>query len=155
MKAWIIDEFRGLSHLKLTDVDKPIPQNGEVVLKVHYAALNPADRYLAENQYPAKPPLPHILGRDGVGAVERAGATDLKPGDIAVILRGEVGVNRWGTFAEYVTVPADYLVPLPAGWTEPQAAGAPLTYLTAYQALTQWGELPPRSIILVTGASGG
>src|SRR5438128_3988012 len=120
MKAWLLDSFNGLSGLRLADAPEPTPQPAEAILELHFAALNPADRYLAENQYPAKPPLPHILGRDGVGAVERGSATDLKPGDIAVILRGEVGVNRWGTFAEYVIVPADYLVPLPAGWTEPQ-----------------------------------
>jgi NADPH:quinone reductase len=157
MKAWIIDELRGLSHLKLADVDKPVPQNGEVLIKLHYAALNPADRYLAENQYPARPPLPHILGREGAGTIERLGigVHNFQVGDIALVLRGDVGVNRWGTFAEYVTVPAHSLAPIPAGWSEPEAAAAPLTYITAYQALTQWGELPPKSVVLVTGASGG
>jgi NADPH2:quinone reductase len=124
---------------------------------MHYASLNPADRYLAERQYPAKPALPHILGRDGMGTVESigSGVTGLKPGDRRAVLRGEVGVNRWGTFAERVAVPVDNLVEIPAGWSDTEVAGATLVYLTAYQALTMWGPLPPDSLVLITGASGG
>ncbi|HEX8521921.1 MAG TPA: zinc-binding alcohol dehydrogenase family protein, partial [Tepidisphaeraceae bacterium] len=91
------------------------------------------------------------------GVVERVGigVHDWNEGDVAVLLRGEVGVERWGTFAEKVLVPREYLVKVPAGWTQQESAGAPLVYLTAYQALTQWGEIPRRSVVLVTGASGG
>ena len=45
-----------------------------IVLRVHFAALNPADRYLAQGEYPAKPPMPHILGRDGSGEIAAAGS---------------------------------------------------------------------------------
>lgn len=126
-------------------------------MEVRYAALNPADRYLAENQYPARPPLPHVLGRDGVGTVAEVGAgvERTKVGDRFAILRGEVGVSRWGTFAERVAVPVQSLVEVPSGWSEPEAAGATLVYLTAYQALTQWPDLPQPANVLVTGASGG
>jgi NADPH2:quinone reductase len=126
------------------------------VLEVTYAALNPADRYLAQGEYPARPPLPHILGRDGIGKVIEVGTDvkDLRPGDKRVILRSEIGVSRLGTFAERVAVPVESLVPTPPGWTDEQAGAAPLVYLTAYQALSAWGELPP-STVLITGASGG
>ena len=119
--------------------------------------LNPADAYLAENQYPAKPRLPHILGRDGVGTVVSVGSgvKDICVGDRRAILRSELGINQPGTFAQRVAVPAESLVEIPAGWTEPEAAGATLVYLTAYQALTMWGPLPPSAVVLVTGASGG
>ena len=64
-------------------------------MDVRFAALNPADRYLAEGQYPAKPALPHVLGRDGVGTVREigAGVTSVKPGETVVVLRGETGVR--------------------------------------------------------------
>jgi NADPH2:quinone reductase len=52
-------------------------------------------------------------------------------------------------------VPAQDLVEIPLDWTELEAAGATLVYLTAYQALTMWGPLPPSAVVLVTGASGG
>jgi NADPH2:quinone reductase len=156
MKAWLLDEYEGVERLRLGDVPDPTPAVGEVVLKVEFASLNPADRYLAEGQYPARPPLPHILGRDGMGTVIEVGpgVNDLKIGDRRVILRGEAGVSKPGTFAQRVAVPADWLVEVPAGWTGPEAGGAPLVYVTSHQALMQWGALPP-SIVLVTGASGG
>lgn len=157
MKAWLLEDFSGLARLRLADLREPVPQAGEVVLDVHYAALNPADRYLAERLYPAQPPLPHILGRDGMGTVIKLGADvrGLRVGDRRALLRGQVGVNRPGTFAQRVAVPAQDLVEVPTEWSDAEAAGAALVHLTAYQALTMWGPLPPQSVVLVTGASGG
>jgi NADPH2:quinone reductase len=157
MKAWLMDDFKGIGGLRLSEAPNPVPQPDEVILQVNYAALNPADRYLAENLYPAKPRLPHILGRDGMGTVVEVGSgvNGVRVGDRRAILRGQVGSNRRGTFAQHVAVPTQDLVEIPAGWSEPEAACATLVYLTAYQALTMWGPLPPSAVVLVTGASGG
>jgi NADPH2:quinone reductase len=157
MRAWLLESLGGLDRLRLGEIADPRPAAGEVVLRVHFAALNPADRYLAEGQYPARPPFPHILGRDGVGTVIDVGqeADNWKIGDRALLLRSDVGVARHGTFAEKVAVPVESLTTIPPGWTEPQAAAAPLVYLTAYQSLTQFGELPAGQVVLITGASGG
>ncbi|HEY5283328.1 MAG TPA: zinc-binding dehydrogenase [Polyangia bacterium] len=157
MRAWLLDELTGIAALRLGDIPPPTPQAGEVVLQIHYAALNPADRYLAERQYPAKPALPHILGRDGMGTVVAVGpdVTGIAVGERRIVLRGDVGVERAGTFAGCVAVPVDNLAEVPPGWEEPESACATLVYLTAYQALTMWGELPAASVVLVTGASGG
>jgi NADPH:quinone reductase len=161
MRAWLMDAYEGFEKLRLADVQDPQPGPGEVLLKIELAALNPADAFLALAQYPAKPALPHILGRDGVGAVIAAGdgVTAVKPGDKVAILRCEAGVNTWGTLAEKAVIPAASLVPIPAGWSLEHAAGAPLVFLTSWQALTQWSDPPapaaPGSVLLVTGASGG
>ncbi len=156
MNAWQLPALTGIQNLELKDVTDPTPAPNEVVLDVQYAALNPADRYLAEGQYPGKPTFPHILGRDAIGTVSAIGAnvTNVRTGEKRLILRGDTGVSRPGTFAQRVAVAADSLVPVPTDWTDQEAAGATLVYLTAYQALTQWGELPPGTV-LVTGASGG
>ena len=69
MRAWLIDELTGIDRIHLGEIPDPVPQSGEAILQIRFAALNPADRYLAERQYPAKPTLPHILGRDGMGTV--------------------------------------------------------------------------------------
>jgi NADPH:quinone reductase-like Zn-dependent oxidoreductase len=74
MKAWIIEGFVGIEKARLIEVSDPVPAAGEVVLRVHFAALNPADRYLAQGEYPAKPPMPHILGRDGSGVIAATGS---------------------------------------------------------------------------------
>jgi NADPH2:quinone reductase len=156
MKAWLLDSTGSLDNLRLGEVPDPAPAAGEVVLDVEYAALNPADRYLAEGQYPARPSFPHILGRDAIGTVSAVGqgVTNVKVGDRRLLLRSEIGVNRPGTFAQRVAIPVESLVPPPARWSAQQSAGAPLVYLTAYQALTNWGDLPP-GVVLITGASGG
>jgi len=157
MRAWLLSDFHGLEALRLAaDVSRPTPGHEEVLLRVQLAALNPADRFLAENLYPAKPPLPHVLGRDGLGVVEAigSGVARRRVGDRVVLLRGEAGVNRWGTLADYVVVPQDGIAPVPNQWSDEEAAAAPLVYLTAHQALHQWGPLAG-AMILVTGVSGG
>jgi NADPH2:quinone reductase len=156
MRAWLLPDQTGTQSLRLGTIPDPGPGDGEVLLRVSHAALNPADYYLAEGHYPAKPVFPHILGRDGVGVVTAVGpgVSGTAIGDKRIILRSDIGVSRPGTFAELVAVPVESLVPVPPDWSDQQAAAAPLVYLTAYQALTQWGDLPP-SVVLISGASGG
>jgi len=151
-----MDAYNGVENLRLGEAPDPQPGPGQALLRVRLSALNPADAFLAQNLYPAKPALPHILGRDGVGDVEAVGpgVNNVRVGETVGLLRCDVGVEVWGTLAEKVVVPAASLAPPPSGWSLEQMAGAPLVYLTAYQALTQWGELAP-GVVLITGASGG
>jgi NADPH2:quinone reductase len=158
MKAWLLDKIGdGIDKLRLADVPDPAPGPAEVLLDVTYAALNPADRYLAEGLYPAKPMLPHILGRDGMGVVARlgAGVNGIKSGDKMLLLRGPVGIERPGMLAEKCAVPIESLAPIPEGWSDEQSAGAATVLLTAHQAIFQWSDLPQSAVVLVTGASGG
>jgi NADPH:quinone reductase len=161
MRAWFMDSFDGVEMLRLGETPDPEIGPGQVLLRVRFAALNPADAFLAQALYPAKPTLPHILGRDGVGEVVGVGAgvSRVKAGDTVGILRCDCGVEKWGTLAEKVIVSASSVAPPPQGWSLEQTAGAPLVYLTAWQALTQWNDPPSPppagSVLLVTGASGG
>ena len=161
MRAWLMDSTDGVEALRFGEVPNPQPGPLQVLLKVKVAAVNPADVFLARGMYPANPPLPHILGRDGVGDVLAAGegVNNVRVGETVGILRCDVGVDVWGTLAEKVVVPTESLTRIPSGWSLEEMAGAPLVFLTAWQALTQWNEpaAPPRSgsVLLVTGASGG
>ena len=65
MRAWLMDSYEGVDRLRLGKVADPQPGQGQVLLRVKFAALNPADAFLARAMYPATPSLPHILGRDG------------------------------------------------------------------------------------------
>ncbi|HQY87116.1 MAG TPA: zinc-binding alcohol dehydrogenase family protein [Tepidisphaeraceae bacterium] len=160
MKAWVIEQI-GKLDLKLVDVEEPKLGDDQVMIEPAFAALNPADRYLAEGAYPATPPMPHILGRDGVGKVVAVGKNvkDVPIGSMRVILRGETGVSVWGTFAERVAVNADSVAEVPKNWSLEESAGAALVYLTAYQSIKQWEggrpDLPEHANVLITGASGG
>lgn len=161
MRAWLMHSYDGVEHLRLGEVPDPQPGPAEVLLKVRYAALNPADAFLARGLYPAKPSLPHILGRDGVGDVLQlgAGVENVRVGETVGILRCPAGVDTPGTLAEKVVVSAESVTRIPTGWSLEEMAGAPLVFLTAWQALTQWNDPPAppseRSVFLVTGASGG
>ena len=157
MKAWVLPSQDGIGAFRIEELPDPTAGAGEVVLALDYAALNPADRYLSEKMYPATPSMPHVLGRDGIGTVVAVGpgVDNLQLGDRRAILRGDTGVSRHGTFAQKVAVAADSLIEVPAGWTDQEAAGAALVYLTSWQALTQWEDLPANSLVLVSGASGG
>jgi len=161
MRAWLMDSYEGTEKLRMGEVPDPRPGPEEVLLKLRFAGLNPADAFLAKAMYPAKPALPHILGRDGVGEVlsTRGSVENVQPGDTVGILRCEAGVNTWGTLAELTVVPAASVVPVAKGWSLEEMAGAPLVYLTAWQALTQWSgppaPPPAESVLLITGASGG
>ena len=161
MRAWLMHSYDGVEHLRPGEVPDPRPGPGEVLLRVRFAALNPADAFLARAMYPARPPLPHILGRDGTGDVLEVGTKvdNIRVGDTVGILRCDLGVGTWGTLAEKAVVPAASVVPIPQGWTLEETTAAPLVFLTAWQALTQWSDppAPPRegSVLLVTGASGG
>ena len=156
MRAWLIDKFEGLANLRMGEVAEPVAEMGEVVIDLQYAALNPADYYLAQGQYPAQPKLPHVLGRDGIGTISKvgAGAEQFQIGQRVMILRGDTGVSRWGTFAQKVAVAVQSIAIPPVRWTDEEAGCAALAYMTAHQALTQWGSLPP-SMVLISGASGG
>jgi NADPH2:quinone reductase len=161
MRAWLMDSYDGVDKLRLSDVEEPHPGPGEALVAIRFAALNPADAFLAIGQYPARPKLPHILGRDGVGTVLAVGPNvqTAYVGQTVGILRCAAGVTVWGTLAEKTVVPAASLAPVPPGWNEEEMAAAPLVFLTSWQALTQWSEpsQPPEpgKVLLVTGASGG
>jgi NADPH:quinone reductase len=161
MRAWLMDSTEGVERLRLGEVADPRPGSTQVLLRMRVAALNPADAFLARGMYPVKPRLPHILGRDGVGDVVAVGpgVDNVRVGETVGILRCEVGVDVWGTLAEYVRVPMESVTRVPPGWSLEEMAGAPLVFLTAWQALTQWNDPPApppaRSVLLLTGASGG
>src|SRR5271154_6186191 len=73
MRAWFMDGYDGVDHLRLGETQDPAPGPNQILLRPQFAALNPADAFLAQAMYPAKPVLPHILGRDGVGEVIAVG----------------------------------------------------------------------------------
>jgi NADPH:quinone reductase-like Zn-dependent oxidoreductase len=156
MKSWRFHAFGSVRDLRLDDIPVPTPAPEDCLVEVEYAALNPADRLLVMGRYPTGAQPPQSLGRDGCGIVRIPGATGrFAAGDRVVCLRSIIGIERDGTLAEYVAVPAAHLAPLPVGWPSPYGAAAPHALLTAWQALADVAALRAGETVVIAGASGG
>lgn len=156
MRIWRFHEFGPIENLRLEEGPIPAPGDSEALVRLEFAALNPADRFLVNKMYPRPGTPPMAVGRDGSGIVVRPGNSGrFKEGDAVVLLRSEVGVRRDGTLAEYVAVPEESLAPLPNGWSFEEGAAAPLVHLTAWRALVLQGGISKGQTVLVTGSSGG
>ncbi len=157
MRAWRFHAFGTFADVyRLEECEKPTPGDGEVVVRLQYTSLNPADRLLVEGKYPGAGALPLTVGRDGSGVVESAAkGSSFKAGDAVLLLRSGIGITRQGSLAEYVAAPEEIVAPIPDGWSMEEAAAGPLVYLTAWKALVVQGGLRPGENVLVTGATGG
>ncbi len=160
MKAIVCTKYGSPDVLQLKEVEKPIPKDDEVLVKIHAAVVNPLDwhfmraspfiiRFISGLLKPK--PKNRILGADIAGQVEAVGTNvkQFKAGD-------EVygGISRGG-FAEYVCVTEDKLVLKPTNLSFEQAAAVPVAGLTALQCLRNQGQIQPGQKVLINGASGG
>jgi NADPH:quinone reductase-like Zn-dependent oxidoreductase len=161
MKAVVSTKYGPPDVLELTEVEKPVPEDDEVLVKVHAASVNPADwhilrgePYVARLQLGLRKPKEKVLGCDVSGQVEAVGknVTMLQPGDEVF---GSPFMHGYGAFAECVCVPEDLLVPKPATLSFEQAAAVPLAASTALQGLRDHGRIEPEHKVLIIGASGG
>src|SRR5215212_2642932 len=161
MKAFLWEKYGPPETPRMAEVDKPVPDADEVLVKVLAFSVNPADWHSMRG----KPLFSHatlgwlrpkheILGGDIAGQVETVGGgvTQFKPGD-------EVYANLldhgYGGFAEYVSVPVDVMSLKPANLSFEEAAAVPMAAVTALQGLRHHGEIQPGQRVLINGASGG
>jgi len=149
----------GLGNLKLEDVEKPVPNDDQVLVKVRAASVNPYDWHFVEGTpkimrmmgVGLRKPKDTRLGVDFAGTVEAVGknVTQFKPGD-------DVFGGKGGAFAEYVCRRAEGAVALkPANITFEQAASVNIAGITALQGLRDKGKVQPGQKVLINGASGG
>lgn len=133
--------------LQLDELDDPVPGDGEVLVDVAYASVNPLDVWITRGSVGAAAAhLPWIPGTEATGHVEG------RP----VLVRGAgLGVLRPGLYAEQAAVPADTLLPLPDDVDLAAAAGLGVAGITAWQAVHDKGAVGPDDRVLVLGASGG
>jgi NADPH:quinone reductase-like Zn-dependent oxidoreductase len=159
IKAYFYRDYGSPDVLRLEEIEKPVPADDQVLVRVRAASVNPLDwHYMEGTPYIVrllefgllKPKVPR-LGVDMAGQVEAVGknVTQFKPGD-------EVFGQRFGAFGEYVVVREDRaLVLKPPGVTFEQAAALPVAAITALQGLRDKGKLKPGQKVLINGASGG
>lgn len=157
MKAAVIREFGGPSVLTMDTVPRPEPGDGEVLVKVHAAGINPIDYKTrmgtGVNRAWKDVPFPIILGWDISGVVVESRSPEYQPGDAVFALSRFPAVA--GAYAEYVSVPAQHLAPKPRLLDHAHAAAVPLAALTAWQALFDTAGLSAGQTVLVHAAAGG
>jgi NADPH:quinone reductase-like Zn-dependent oxidoreductase len=158
MKAVVQGTYGSPDVLELRDVDRPVVGDGDVLVRVYGAGVDPGVWHLMTGRpylvrvmgYGLRTPKVGIRGRDVAGRVEAVGnnVTQVQPGE-------EVFGIGEGSFAEYVSARPDKLAPKPANLTFEQAAAVPISGLTALQALRDTGKVQPRQKVLIIGAAGG
>lgn len=179
MKALTLSATGGLGHVSLqVRPDPVIVAPEDVLVRMHAAALNRLDLWVAEGLPGIRYHFPHILGADGAGVVVSTSSAvqGLSAGDRVMINPGvSCGQCEWcraddqplcpsfgvlgehlpGTIAEFVVVPARNLRPVPSGFSWAEAAAFPLATLTAWRMLTTRARLQPGETVLIWGIGGG
>jgi NADPH:quinone reductase len=141
MRAVQIEEFGGPEVLRVVDVPKPAPGEGEVLIEVSRAGMNFADTHQRENSYLARYEVPLILGGEVAGTTENG--------------RRVVALLRTGGYAEYAVAPEATVYPIPDGLDEEAALALLIQGLTAWHLLRTCGRVAPgESVVVVSGAGG-
>jgi NADPH:quinone reductase-like Zn-dependent oxidoreductase len=157
MKAIVHSRYGPPDALEFKDIDQPVINNDQVLVRVHAAAVGKGDwltvgglPYVARLRYGLRKPKHSVPGFDVSGRAEAVGSnvTRLQPGD---------DVFGWcdGSFAEYASVPQSQLALKPANLTFEQAAAVPISGFAALQALRDSGQVQPGQTVVIIGASGG
>jgi NADPH:quinone reductase-like Zn-dependent oxidoreductase len=171
MRAVRLHALGGPENLVVEEIDAPVAGDGEILVKLAYAALNRRDVFITQGLYPGIV-LPVLPGSDGCGVVAAHGPGASGPpvgttvvidpmlgwGDDPAIWQSGatiLGMPHAGTFAEYVAVPAQNVHPKPARLSDEQAAALPLAGLTAYRAVFTRGRCTAGDIVLIPGVGGG
>jgi NADPH:quinone reductase-like Zn-dependent oxidoreductase len=179
MKALTLTALGGPEHLRVRELPEPTIQSpDQVLVRIHAAALNRLDLFIAAGLPGVNYSFPHVMGSDGAGTVIALGSAvaGLRAGDRVMInptvscgkcprcLQGEeslcsslqvLGEHRTGTIAEYVVVPADNLALVPPAMPWPQAAAFSLATLTAWRMLVTRGRVLVDETVLIWGIGGG
>ncbi len=156
MKAFLIRAYGDADQLVACDVNEPILDDDDVLVRIHAASVNPLDSKIRSGEFKLLLPysMPLILGNDLAGVVEGVGAkvSRFKVGDEVYARPSD---DRIGSFAEYIAVKESALAIKPANLTMEEAASIPLVALTAWQTLVDKGQLKEGQKVLIHAGSGG
>lgn len=156
MQAFVLDAYKKAAPLRLAEMPDPVLGDGDVLVRIHAAALNMLDSKIRDGAFKQflRYTMPRILGHDLAGTVVQIGArvSGFKLGD-AVYARPRDG--RIGSLAELIAVDQADLALKPRNLTMAEAASLPLVGLTAWQVLVDMAALQPGQKVLIHAGSGG
>ena len=147
----VVTRYGGPDELRLVEEDRPEPKDGEVRVKMLAAGVALPDLMMREGIHPETPRVPFTPGWDLVGLVDRLGegVSGIEPEQTVAAL------PIAGAYAEYVCVPQQELVPVPAGVDPAEAVSLILNYITAYQMIHRSAKVRAGQRALIHGAAGG
>ena len=178
MKAAFLDGHGGNEVVQVGERPFPARSAGQALVRLRAATLNRVDLYMRDSGAGISHTLPQIMGLDGAGVVTEVDAEEarLKPGQRVLLhpgiacgrcefcLRGDdvlctryqlVGEHRDGTFAQFISLPARNLLPLPDDWSYAEGAAIGVNHLTAWRMLSTQAQLKPWETVLIFGIGGG
>lgn len=177
MKAAVIHQFGDVDVLKYEDVETPKPKAGNLLIKVLAAGINRFDHYIREGSVVSELPFPHILGADMAGEVADLGEgvagfeigervvsvtgypmdekdADIHPGSAAPSY-GVIGLHTQGAYAQFLEIPARWVLKDDTGLSPAEVATLPMAAATAVRAVKSLGEVSAGDKVLITGGSSG
>lgn len=177
MKAAVFREFGPANVLKLEEVQTPKPQPGNILIKVLASGVNRLEVFLREGVITRDLQLPHVLGSDASGEVADLGegVKDFRIGERVVPMPGYPlaarddkfsplsaaptyaigGIFRWGTYAQYIEVPARWVVKDPTSLTPSQMATLPMVLVTGVRAVRTVGQVKAGDQVLIQAGAAG
>jgi NADPH2:quinone reductase len=149
--AWLCENPIGVEALTWKELPTPLPQAGQVLIRIEAASLNFPDLLIVQNKYQMKPDLPFVPGSEYAGVIEAVGegVTHLQVGQSVACLSGT------GGFGTHTLAPAKLCMPLPPGFPAVDAAAFIMIYATSHHALIDRAALKAGETVLVLGAAGG
>jgi putative YhdH/YhfP family quinone oxidoreductase len=142
----------------VTERDRDDLPEGELLIRVTYSSLNYKDALAATGRPGVARKFPHVPGIDAAGEVVQSQVAELPAGSHVLVTGYDLGASRWGGWAEYVRVPAEWVIPLPQGLNLLDAmrlGTAGFTAALSIDALQRHDVLPGKGEVVVTGATGG
>ncbi|MGE0725515.1 MAG: zinc-binding dehydrogenase, partial [Alphaproteobacteria bacterium] len=178
MKAVVLHGYGDFDALRYEDVPTPEPGPGELLIRIRAVAVNHCDTDVRRGLFGVAQTMPHVMGVDAAGEVAAIGPgvagfaigdpvsphfmltcgacrNCLRGRENICLAAGVLGVTAWGTYAEYVKVPARDVVPLPRGLAPEIAVAAQVPLATSWEALIVEGGLRAGETVLINGAAGG
>ena len=161
MKAIVSSQYGSPDTLEYIDVERPVPNENQVLVKIHAASINKGnlillkgEPYLARLAFGLRKPKFPIPGGDIAGIVVEIGK-NVKHFKLGDEVYGDLSGYGWGGFAEYAVVPEEAIAPKPSNLSFEEAAAVPMAALTAFQSLRDKGKVQEGQKVLIYGASGG
>ncbi|MGW2590726.1 zinc-binding dehydrogenase [Streptomyces sp. NPDC001515] len=152
MRALIQQSHRGPKDLALaTGHRRPTPGPGEYLIRVGAAGVNFADVMQTRGTYGGGPQAPYVAGFEAAGEIIGVGVDVERPLPLGTHV---IGASP-GAFAQYMTMPAAGVLPVPSGWSDAEALGMVLNWATALAALKPLGEIKTGELVLIHAAAGG